>query len=553
MLTSLYICNYALISELKIDFDKGFSVITGETGAGKSIILGALSLILGQRAETKFVKKDTEKCVIEAEFDISNYKKLKYFFENNDIDDTGKSCIIRRELISSGKSRAFVNDTPVSLTVLRDLSIQLIDIHSQFDNLMLSNDGYQLEVVDVVANNNDLLKKYAAEYNDWQELLVELKKLEKMAEKSAMELDFIQFQFTQLNDAKLDENEQELLESEQETLVHAEEIKAELTNATMLLDEENSVLPLLKEVIAGVTKVKNYISGSDAWIERLQSCYIDIKDIKSELGTFADKVEFNPSRLEWIETRLSELYTLQKKYKVNSVAELIEIRNEFEKQLLKIESFDEEIEKSKSMIALAAENLKQTAKQLTQSRKKAVQPIEKYMVSQLVKLGIVNAQFKVDMRQVSDFLPNGMDEISFLFSANKNREVQPVQMVASGGEMSRLMLSIKSLIANKTDLPSIIFDEIDTGVSGEIAHRVGEIMQTMSKEMQVITITHLPQIAAKSAHHYRVFKDDSGEQSQTRIVKLSYEERATEIAQMLSGKNITQAALQNARELLGQK
>jgi len=553
MLTSLYICNYALISELKIDFDKGFSVITGETGAGKSIILGALSLILGQRAETKFVKKDTEKCVIEAEFDISNYKKLKYFFENNDIDDTGKSCIIRRELISSGKSRAFVNDTPVSLTVLRDLSIQLIDIHSQFDNLMLSNDGYQLEVVDVVANNNDLLKKYAAEYNDWQELLVELKKLEKMAEKSAMELDFIQFQFTQLNDAKLDENEQELLESEQETLVHAEEIKAELTNATMLLDEENSVLPLLKEVIAGVMKVKNYISGSDAWIERLQSCYIDIKDIKSELGTFADKVEFNPSRLEWIETRLSELYTLQKKYKVNSVAELIEIRNEFEKQLLKIESFDEEIEKSKSMIALAAENLKQTAKQLTESRKKAVQPIEKYMVSQLVKLGIVNAQFKVDMRQVSDFLPNGTDEISFLFSANKNREVQPVQMVASGGEMSRLMLSIKSLIANKTDLPSIIFDEIDTGVSGEIAHRVGEIMQTMSKEMQVITITHLPQIAAKSAHHYRVFKDDSGEQSQTRIVKLSNEERATEIAQMLSGKNISQAALQNARELLGQK
>ena len=553
MLTSLYICNYALISELKIDFDKGFSVITGETGAGKSIILGALSLILGQRAETKFVKKDTEKCVIEAEFDISNYKKLKYFFENNDIDDTGKSCIIRRELISSGKSRAFVNDTPVSLTVLRDLSIQLIDIHSQFDNLMLSNDGYQLEVVDVVANNNDLLKKYAAEYNDWQELLVELKKLEKMAEKSAMELDFIQFQFTQLNDAKLDENEQELLETEQETLVHAEEIKAELTNATMLLDEENSVLPLLKEVIAGVTKVKNYILGSDAWIERLQSCYIDIKDIKSELGTFSDKVEFNPSRLEWIETRLSELYTLQKKYKVNSVAELIEIRNEFEKQLLKIESFDEEIEKSKSMIALAAENLKQTAKQLTESRKKAVQPIEKYMVSQLVKLGIVNAQFKVDMRQVSDFLPNGMDEISFLFSANKNREVQPVQMVASGGEMSRLMLSIKSLIANKTDLPSIIFDEIDTGVSGEIAHRVGEIMQTMSKEMQVITITHLPQIAAKSAHHYRVFKDDSGEQSQTRIVKLSNEERATEIAQMLSGKNITQAALQNARELLGQK
>ena len=337
MLTSLYICNYALISELKIDFDKGFSVITGETGAGKSIILGALSLILGQRAETKFVKKDTEKCIIEAEFDISNYKKLKYFFENNDIDDAGKACIIRRELISSGKSRAFINDTPVSLTVLRDLSIQLIDIHSQFDNLMLSNDGYQLEVVDIVANNNELLKKYSDEFNEWQELLIGLKKLEKMAEKSAMELDFIQFQFTQLNEAKLDENEQELLEQEQETLVHAEEIKAELTNATMLLDEEKSVLPMLKEVIAGVSKVKNYISGSEAWIERLQSCYIEIKDIKSEVSAFADKVEFNPSRLEAIETRLSELYTLQKKYKVSSVAELIEIRNEFDQQLLKIE------------------------------------------------------------------------------------------------------------------------------------------------------------------------------------------------------------------------
>lgn len=551
MLRSLYISNYALINELNINFENGFSVITGETGAGKSIILGALSLMLGQRADSKLIKSEAEKCVIEAEFEISNYPKLKDFFTNNDIDDTGAVCIIRRELINSGKSRAFINDTPVSLTLLRDFSIQLIDIHSQFDNLLLSNENYQLEVVDTVANNKSVLRIYTDFYSEWQLLLLELKKLEKLAASSAAELDYIQFQFNQLNESKLIENEQNELESEQSSLLHAEEIKSALSNVEHLLEDENSVLPMFKELISGVSKVKSYIPFGDAWTERLQSCYIELKDIKTEISTYAGKVEFQPDRLEWIEARLSEIYTLQKRYKVNTVAELIEIRDEFDKQLQKIDSFDEEIEKMKSKINYAFQNLQQAAIRLTKSRSNTTSTIETFLKTQLTKLGIPNVQFKVEIQQLADYSPNGKDEICFLFSANKNREVQPVQLVASGGEMSRLMLSIKSLLADKTELPTIIFDEIDTGVSGETAHRVGEIMQLMSKEMQVITITHLPQIAGKSAHHYRVFKDETGKQSQTQIVKLSTEERINEIAQMLSGKNITPAAIQNARELLG--
>lgn len=551
MLKSLYISNYALISELQIDFDKGFSVITGETGAGKSIILGALSLILGQRAESKALKTDADKCVIEAEFDISGYKYLGDFFKTNDLDVVSDSCLIRRELNSAGKSRAFINDTPVSLNVLRDLTNKLIDIHSQHDNLLLSNENYQLEVVDTIAQNSNFLADYLEKFNAWQHLQSELKKLENNASRYANELDFIQFQFKQLSDANLTENEQEELEIEQDTLVHAEEIKSELTKAQLLLDDEKSVLPLLKEIITSVSKIKSYIPDGDNWNERLQTTYIELKDIKSEISSFADRVEFNPSRLEWVETRLSELYTLQKKYKVETVNELIEIRNEYDNQLQKIDSFDEEIEKLKQNIAIAFELVKSAGEQLTKSREKTALPIEKYMVEQLTKLGMPNIQFKVELNKLADYTPNGIDEVQFLFSANKNRSVQPVQLIASGGEVSRLMLSIKSLIANKSDLPTIIFDEIDTGVSGEIAHRMGDIMQTMSAGMQVITITHLPQIAAKSSQHYRVYKDDSGLQTQTYIEHLSIDARVKELAQMLSGKNLTEASILNARELLG--
>lgn len=551
MLRSLYISNYALISELNITFDNGFSVITGETGAGKSIILGALSLILGQRADNKLIKSETEKCIIEAEFEISGYKHLDKFFTENEIDKDGSVCIVRRELLSSGKSRAFINDTPTSLTVLRDLSLQLIDIHSQFDNLLLANEDYQLRVVDIVAKNSAVFNDYAGLYNEWQNLLAELKKFEKISESSAAEMDYMQFQYNQLNEAKLNENEQTELEAEQETLIHAGEIMTGLSSAVHLLDDENAVLPQLKEVINDLNKLKPFFPVADVWVDRLQSSYIELKDIKAEINTYNDKIEFNPPRLEWIENRLSVIYTLQKKYKAVTVAELIEIKNEFEKQLQKFDSYDEEIARLNTEIESIFKKLAKSAEQLTVSRRNAVRPIESYMIAQLTKLGIPNVQFKVEIQRLAEYTPVGIDEVRFLFSANKNREVQPVQLVASGGEMSRLMLSIKSLIADKTELPTIIFDEIDTGVSGEIAHRVGEIMQLMSKEMQVITITHLPQIAGKSDHHYRVFKDESGHQSQTKIVKLTTEERMNEIAQMLSGKNVTQAAIQNARELLG--
>jgi len=550
MIKSLYISNYALISELNIDFDNGFSTITGETGAGKSIILGALSLILGQRAELKSIKNDEEKCVIEAVFDISDYKYLDKLFIDNDLEKENNLCIIRRELFASGKSRAFINDTPVSLIILKELSNKLIDIHSQHDNLLLSHESYQLEVVDTIAQNVDLQQAYSDSFVLWQSQLNELKKLEQIASKQASDLDYLQFQFKQLSEANLFANEQEELEQEQETLSHSEEIKTELNNVQILFDEDQSVLPMLKDVLAALTHVKTYISVGNNWLDRIQTAYIELKDIKLEITAFSEKVEFNPSRLEWVENRLSELYTLQKKYKVATVSELISIKDDLEKQLLRIENYDEELLALKTKIADTHNQLTINASKLTNSRIAAIAPIEDFLMNQLIQLGIPNIQFQVLISKLSNFTIRGIDEVQFLFSANKNRPVQPVQLIASGGEISRLMLSIKYLVAHKSDLPTIVFDEIDTGVSGEIAHRMGEIMHNMSKTMQVITITHLPQIAAKSKNHYRVFKDESGFHTQTYIQKLSDEERVQELAQMLSGKILTAASLQNARDLL---
>ena len=551
MLKSLHISNYALISELSIDFESGLSVITGETGAGKSIILGALSLILGQRADSKSIKMDADKCVIEAEFDISAYTHLTGFFEQNDLDNSGSNCLIRRELTSTGKSRAFINDTPVGLNVVRELSMRLIDIHSQHENLLLSNLGYQLDVVDAIAQNTELLSVYKNTYLLWRNLQAELKHLQKTAEKHASDVDYIQFQFQQLTEANLNDSEQRELESEQETLSHAEEIKSELLKIQLFLEEDSASIPLLKETITSLSHIKDFIPGGKIWYERLQSSLIELKDISAEMRSFEERVEFNPIRLEWVENRLSELFTLQKKYKVTSVSELIEIRENFETQLRKIDSYDEELNLLKIKLVEVSDQLKKDAGSLTASRASACSPIETYLIDQLTKLGMPNIQFQVQLTSNVEFAENGNNEVQFLFSANKNRPVQPVTLIASGGEVSRLMLSIKSLIANKVDLPTIIFDEIDTGVSGEIANRMGDIMQTMSADMQVITITHLPQIAAKGDHHYRVFKDEKGSQTQTRIQRLKPTERIDEVAQMLSGKIVTDAALLNARELLG--
>ena len=553
MLKSLYITNYALITELHIDFESGFSVLTGETGAGKSIILGALSLILGQRADTKSIKIDADKCIIEAEFDVSKYKHLDSFFSQNDLDSAGESCIIRRELTNSGKSRAFINDTPVSLNLIRDLSNRLLDIHSQHENLLLSNDTYQLEVVDIIAQNFSLLSQYKSCFADWKNLQLELKQLQKLAEKQSDDLDYIQFQFQQLTDAHLLDNEQAELELEQETLSHAEEIKMELVKANLLLVEDQNSLSMLKDAIAALQHVKGFVPDGNSWYDRLQSSFIEIKDIADEMNVYEERLEFNPVRLEWVENRLSEIFTLQKKYKVSTVAELIELRDNLGVQLQRIDSFDDDIKALMLKLEEAHELMISRAKLLTQSRKASSIPIEKYLVEQLTKLGMPNIQFQVAILELKEFGEQGNDEVQFLFSANKNREVQPVTQIASGGEVSRLMLSIKSLVAHKADLPTIIFDEIDTGVSGEIAHRMGDIMQSMSADMQVITITHLPQIAAKGAQHYRVYKDDSGVQTQTHIERLTENERVNELAQMLSGKIITEAALKNAQELLNVK
>lgn len=552
MLKSLYVLNYALISELNISFDSGFSVITGETGAGKSIIIGALSLILGQRADTKSIKEGTEKCIIEAEFMIDN-TKLDRFFQSNDLDYKGKQCIIRRELTAAGKSRAFINDSPVSLNLLRELSLELIDIHSQHENLLLSDGSYQLNIVDTFAGNSLVFSNYQQAYFEWCKLAEELKTLKQTAQKQANEADYIRFQFEQLDKAQLTEGEQEELEQEQSLLNHAEEIKTELYKAVGLLTEEQMTLPLLREAYNAVGKIQNYSAEAKTWYERLSSSLIELKDIADEIAAYEEHIEFNADRLLEINERLNLIYGLQQKYKVAAIADLIKLKEEFSTSLLKIDSYDEEIELLEKKLAEKHNEMRQKADLLSENRKKTFQSIENYLIAQLIKLGIPNIQFKIEIHALENFTESGKDEISFLFSANKNRSMQAIAQIASGGEISRVMLSIKSMIAHKAGLPTIIFDEIDTGVSGEIAHRMGDIMRQMGQEIQIITITHLPQIAAKGAHHYRVYKEEKTTDTETHIVRLTKEDRLHEIATMLSGKTISDAALNTAKELLSEK
>lgn len=549
MLKTLHISNYALISEINIGFSSGFSVITGETGAGKSIIIGALSLILGQRAESRFIKEGEEKAVVEAEFDIRDYH-LEHFFEKNELDYQPEQCILRREITASGKSRAFINDTPVSLQVLREISAKLIDIHSQHENLLLSDDQYQLQVVDNMAQNTSILKQYQQHFTQWKNLQTQLYHLQKTADKQLSELDYMKFQFQQLEAAQLSENEQNELEMELETLSHTEEIKQELQKAGFLLTDEQMSLALLKEAIDAVGRIKNYISEGENWHERLESVYIELKDIAQEIINFEERIDFQPERLQWIEQRLNEIYSLEKKFKLNSISELLLLKEKLKAELQHIESYDEEIDTLQKKIAKSYENVQLQAELLTKSRSNAIEPIENFLKEQLSRLGMPNIRFKIEITEAGEFSETGKDMVQFLFSANKNQSLQPVAQIASGGEVSRLMLSIKSLMAHRAGLPTIIFDEIDTGVSGEIAHRMAEIMKDMSKSIQVIAITHLPQIAAKGNRHYRVFKDDSGETTLTHISELGKEERILEIAQMLSGENVTEVALGNAKELL---
>lgn len=550
MLKSLHISNYALIERLDIDFEPGFSVVTGETGAGKSIILGALGLVTGLRADSKSIKQGQEKCIVEASFDIRNYK-LKEFFEENDWDYEAGNCLIRRELTAQGKSRAFINDTPVGLSQLRLLTDYLIDIHSQHENLLLSKTNYQREVLDIVAQNESLLSSYKECYDLWRKLRSDLNRLVEHAERSKADREYIQFQYNRLNDAQLKDGEQEEIEQELKTLEHAEEIKTELLRFNASTSDENAALPLLKEGMQSLSKIKHFIPEGDKLYDRTQSLYIELKDVADEAYSLAEKVELDPLRLESLSERLHVLYDLQKKHSVSSNAALIEIRDALAIKLDEIESFDDEINKLEQKIETLTAELHGLAEALGASRRSIAPLVKSELENTLSKLGMPNVCFEVDIRDIPEFTSQGKDEVQFLFSANKNRPPEPIAQIASGGEMSRLMLSIKALIAGKISLPTIIFDEIDTGVSGEIADRMGKIMSQMALDgMQIISITHLPQIAGRGKVHYKVFKTETEESTHTQIRRINDEERVVELAKMLSGSHVSEAALQNAAELL---
>lgn len=553
MLKRLTISNYALISHLEIDFSKGFSVMTGETGAGKSIILGALGLILGKRADAKNIQQGKDKCYIEGVFDISSYG-LESIFKEKDLEYDSEQCIFRREIWASGKSRAFINDSPVSLNDLKEIGTSLIDVHSQHQNLLLTESHFQLNVLDILAENKELKNQYQVLYKEFVSLSRQLQNLkDKMREKSAEE-DYLRFQYQQLKEAKLEATEQESLENEIETLSHIEEIKSRLYEIGLYLNSENnSVLGLLKNALSEANALIRLYDASGEFSKRLESAYIDLKDLASEVSSCQEKLEHNPERLQYIKERLDLIYSLQQKHRLNSVEELIELRDKLDKELQEIDNSDENLQQLEQQVNEKKDEMLKAAQKLSSSRKKSGELLRKELIEKVSPLGMPNMQFAVEIMPKAEPDISGGDKVNFLFSANKNMSLKPVSEIASGGEISRLMLGIKAELAGAAALPTIIFDEIDTGVSGEIADKMGEIMRKMGKEMQVIAITHLPQIAAKGDFHFFVYKEELKEGTETHISLLSKEERIKEIAQMLSGSELTEAALKNAEELLKYK
>jgi|SRR5690554_3940133 len=550
MLKSLYIENYALIDSIHITFDSGLTVITGETGAGKSIILGALSLILGQRAESRHIKQDVDKSVIEGVFKISDYK-LKNFFEERDWVYNGDECILRREIWSNGKSRAFVNDSPVLLSHLKELAEKLIDIHSQHQNLSLSDNAFQLNIVDILANSSIELNEFEKAYALYKSSEKKFKNLQSESIKCREEEDFIRFQFDVLNDAKLQPGEQEQLEAELEALTHSEDIKSGLFLTTTLLSEgETSVESQLRSISDKLQSIEKVYSKVSELSQRVKSAFIDLKDVREEASRLFEVVDFDPDRQSFIENRLSTIYGLLKKHSTNNVEELIELQKEMGEQLKNIESFDEQLSILENEVADNRACMLEKGKVLSEKRKAAAPNIERQLIDQLSSLKMNNTRFICEFTEKVNPDITGIDDLQFLFSANKSSSLQPVSEIASGGEVSRLMLCLKSMIAGAVALPTIIFDEIDTGTSGDVADRVGAIMKMMSKGMQVVVITHLPQIASKGDVHFKVYKDETDEEVTTNIKTLSLNERIDEIAGMLSGAHITSEALQNARVML---
>ncbi len=554
MIQRLFIRNYALIDSLEIDFRPGFTVLTGETGAGKSIILGALSLILGQRADSKAIKDAAQKTVIEGTFDVSAYE-MRSFFEENDLDyEPSGICILRRELSPAGKSRAFVNDTPVSLTVLKELGEQLIDIHSQHQNLLLGDNRFQLRMIDIWAGDESLLSQYRTEYKRYCDLRDSLDRLRRASEENRKEEDYLRFQYDQLCEARLQPGEQSLLEDEQEMLTHAGEIKNALYSVAQYLGgDEGGALLQMKECQSVLRSLLRIYPAVEPLSERIESAYIEMKDILGEIEDRQETVSVDPIRLQEVESRLDLIYGLQQKHHVSTIDELLSLQADLQQQLEAIDHSDEQITELQRKLSEQEKSLHTLAERLSAARHEASVGFTEKLIERARPLGMPHLRFEVEWKSKEGFDADGTESVRYLFSANKNRPMESVADIASGGEISRLMLTIKSLAADAAALPTIIFDEIDTGVSGEIADKMGEIMAGMAHYMQVVAITHLPQVASRGEYHYRIYKNDEGETTQTCIEPLDDTRRAEEIARMLSGTQLTEAALKNARELLNRK
>ena len=552
MLKQLYIKNFTLIDELDIDFQSGFSVVTGETGAGKSIILGAIGLLLGNRADAKLLKAGEERCVIEAHFDLRRYE-LEPFFTENDIDYDANDCIVRREVNASGKSRAFVNDTPVSLTMMRELGEQLVDIHSQHQNLLLSKEDFQRSVVDIIAADKAMLDKYRQKFHDFRQAEKDYEIFREEVAKNQQSADFMRFQLNELLDARLQDDEQEQLEQQRDTMSHAEDIKSVLYEAeTTLSNDENGIVSRTQKIARQMGELARFYPTANDLSERLSTCHIELKDIADEIGKELENIDFDPRQLDSINQRLDLIYSLQKKHQATTMAELIAIRDDLNQKLSHIENSDEELALLRQKANALQQESQAKAKKLTALRTKAARQVEKEVLERLVLLGIPNVRFKIELSE-KPLSADGADKIVFLFSANKSTPMQPVSEVASGGEIARVMLSLKAMISGTVKLPTIIFDEIDTGVSGRVAEQMAHIMREMGEnDRQVVSITHLPQIAATGTTHYKVSKNETKNGTKTTMKRLSDAERIEEIAQMLSGSKITEAAIENAKQLLNQ-
>ncbi len=551
MLKHLYIKNFTLIDELDISLYEGFSVITGETGAGKSIILGAIALLLGQRADSKTIKQGAEKCVIEAHFDLSRYN-MQAFFDENDIEYDADDCIIRRELTAAGKSRAFINDTPVALSMLKELGDQLMDVHSQHQNLLLNKQDFQLEVVDIIADDAAQLAKYQQTYTAYQAAEKELAELQAAIERNRENRDFLQFQYEELENAHLVEGEQEELEQRSDTMEHSEDIKSALYNTDNALSaDQNGVIEQLRSSLSALRSIEAVYPEVGDLIQRIDSSYIDLKDVAHEISSLLESVDFDPAELDQVNNRLDRIYELEKKYHVDAIEALIEKREMLHQQLQAIENGDESLDEVKARVSQLEAQARKEAEALTKLRTKAAKKIEDEMQKRLVPLGMPHVRFSIQLTTI-ELGVNGCDRVSFLFSANTSTPLQPVSQVASGGEIARVMLSLKAMISGAVKLPTIIFDEIDTGVSGKTAEMMAQIMKEMGGHgRQVISITHLPQIAALGSVHYKVEKNETANGTTSKMRQLDADERIREIAQMLSGSDVSEAAIQNAKALLG--